>query len=365
MQIAVFLTGAFAVVGGVHTFNRALLWALDGLAARHDWNVNVFSLQDGPDLQREAAPYMPSGRSRLTGFSGSRQRFALSASVAARHAQSTIIGHKNFLPLAPLLGGTRKLLVVHGIEAWSRLGWLHRAGLRDVSAILSVSNFTARTMAAANGLSERKFVHFPNTLDPFYAADGNYRPERTRLGLPDGPMALTVSRLDISERYKNIDLVIQAMPEVMKAVPEAFYVIVGEGADRARLEDVARQCGVSERVFFTGRVSDSDLSAYHLASDLFVLPSLKEGFGIVFLEAMHYGKACIGAHAGGISEVIEDGHTGFLVGTSTPEPLANAIVRLLSDANLRCEFGRKGQQRLEQEFSREAFRNRLEAILCS
>jgi phosphatidyl-myo-inositol dimannoside synthase len=364
MQIAVFLTGAFAVIGGVHTFNRALLWALDALAARHDWQVDVFSLLDGGDLQREARPYMPSGRTRFTGFSGSKGRFAVSASLAARQAHATILGHRNFLPLAPLLGETRRLLIVHGIEAWHKLSRLQRAGLGNISTFLSVSDFTARTMAAANGLSKQKFVRFPNTLDPFYAADCTSNPARASLGLPTGPMMLTVSRLDLSERYKNIDLVVRAMPEVIRQVPGAFYVIVGEGADRPRLEALARQHGVAERVFFTGRVSDSDLSAYHQTSDLFVLPSLKEGFGIVFLEAMYYGKACIGAHAGGIPEVIDDGHTGLLVGTDTPEPLAQSIIRLLCDSKLRCEFGRNGRQRLQQEFSREAFCARLEAILC-
>ncbi len=365
MQIAVLLTGAFAVIGGVHTFNRALLWALDGLAEQHEWNLNVFSLLDGNDFSREARPYMPSGRARLTGFSGSRRRFALSASLGARQADVTLIGHKNFLPLAPFLGRTRKLLVVHGIEAWRKLNWLESAGVRDISTFLSVSDYTAHTMAATNGLDEQKFVRFPNTLDPFYAADCNSNSERASLGLPAGPMVLTVSRLDLSEQYKNIDLVVRAMPEVIRQVSGAFYVIVGDGGDRPRLEKIARELDIAEHVFFTGRVSESDLSAYYQTCDLFVLPSLKEGFGIVFLEAMYYGKACIGAPAGGVPEVIVDGQTGFLVETDSTEPLIKATVRLLSDKKLGCQFGCQGRLRLQKEFSRESFQSRLEAILCS
>jgi glycosyltransferase involved in cell wall biosynthesis len=298
------------------------------------------------------------------GFSGSKRRFAISASLAARRARLTIVGHSHFLPLMPFLGGTRKLLIVHGIEAWQKLSCLHRAGLGNISTFLSVSDFTARTMALTNGLDEDKFVRFPNTLDPFYAANCTGDPKRASLGLPAGRMVLTVSRLDSSEGYKNIDLVIRAMPEVIRQVPEAFCVIVGDGTDRSRLEGIARQHGIAEHVYFTGRVSDTDLSAYYQTSDLFVLPSTMEGFGIVFLEAMYYGKPCIGAQAGGVPEVIEDGHTGLLVGTDTPEPLAQSIIRVFSDNKLCCEFGRHGHQRLQQEFSREAFRSRLEAVLC-
>jgi phosphatidylinositol alpha-1,6-mannosyltransferase len=363
MQIAVFLTGAFAVLGGIHTFNRALIWALDSLAARHEWNVNIFSLLDGSESPQEGSSYMPSGRTRFTGFSGSRGRFAVAGTLAARQAHTTIIGHKNFLPLAPVLGRSRKLLIVHGIEVWRRLNLAERIGVREIATFLSVSDFTARRMAAANGLDSHRFVRFPNTLDPFYGLGQCTIPDRAALHLPSGPMLLSVSRLDRSERYKNIDLVIQAMPALLRKVPDAFYVVVGDGEDRSRLEQIARQASVAERVFFVGRVSDAHLPAYYQNSDLFVLPSTKEGFGIVFLEAMYYGKACIGAHAGGIPEVIQDGHTGLLVDVATPEHLAQAMIRVLSDNKVRCEFGCRGRERLQREFSREAFRKRLELAL--
>jgi glycosyltransferase involved in cell wall biosynthesis len=108
------------------------------------------------------------------------------------------------------------------------------------------------------------------------------------------------------------------------------------------------------------------LPSYYENCDLFVLPSTREGFGIVFLEAMHHGKACIGARAGGVPEVIRDGATGVLVdpsklATQVPE----AILRLLNDPALRKNMGANGRAHLDANFSFDRFRDRLEQILCS
>jgi len=108
------------------------------------------------------------------------------------------------------------------------------------------------------------------------------------------------------------------------------------------------------------------LPSYYESCDLFVLPSTKEGFGIVFLEAMYHSKACIGARAGGVPEVIRDGDTGILVdpsklATEVPE----AILRLLNDPALCKTMGERGRKELESNFSFSRFRDRLEQVLCS
>ena len=94
---------------------------------------------------------------------------------------------------------------------------------------------------------------------------------------------LAVTRLVSTEDYKRIDLVIKAMPAILRHVPDAFCVVVGHGGDRSRLERLAQETNVADRVIFTGFVADELLPSYYDACDLFVLPSLREGFGIVFL----------------------------------------------------------------------------------
>jgi glycosyltransferase involved in cell wall biosynthesis len=118
-----------------------------------------------------------------------------------------------------------------------------------------------------------------------------------------------------------------------------------------------------DKVIFTGWVSDNLLPSYYQACDVFALPSLKEGFGIVFLEAMYYAKPCIGARAGGIPEVIEDGKTGFLAEPGDANALADSLSNLLRNATLRREMGRVGQERFEREFSFRKFHERLDNVV--
>jgi glycosyltransferase involved in cell wall biosynthesis len=99
------------------------------------------------------------------------------------------------------------------------------------------------------------------------------------------------------------------------------------------------------------------------ACDLFVLPSAGEGFGIVFLEAMHYGKPIIAASSGATSEVVKDGESGLLVEYGNVEQLTEAIVALSLDTGLRARMGRTGSERLHQLFSFDSFKCRLREIV--
>lgn len=312
-----------------------------------------------------ADSYLPSGLSEVRGFSGNRIQFSWFACRTSRSSDIVIIGHANLLPLCHLMNGSFKCLVAHGIEVWKELSRVQKLGATHMNRILCVSGHTKREMMRLNGLAEDRFCLFPNTMDPSYARDGSVKVGREILGLPEGPMLLSVSRLAPSERYKNIRTVIQSLPTVLQQVPDAFYVIVGDGSERKVFEDLAHGMGLQAKVFLPGSVSHELLPSYYAACDIFVLPSVKEGFGIVFLEAMYHGKACIGANAGGIPEVVHDGTTGLLVQESDiPTHLPQAILRLLTDQALRKSMGERGRSELESKFSFAQFRERLEQILC-
>ena len=287
----------------------------------------------------------------------------------ARRATTAIIGHVNFCPVLPLMKmsapAVYSVLVAHGIEVWKPLPALQRWGVRRLDEILTVSDFTRDEMLLHNQINGLAFTTFPDTLDPFYGgADIATGDPRALLHLPPGPMLLSVSRLHQTEFYKRIDLILEAMPAVLKQAPDTFLVVVGEGSDRARLQRLAAQLRIDDRVKFTGRVSERELPLYYQACDMFVLPSLKEGFGIVFLEAMQYGKPCIGARAAAVPEVIVDGETGLLAAPGDPRSLELAIMTLIADEPSRLMMGRAGLRRLESNFSFDMFRHRLEEVLC-
>jgi phosphatidylinositol alpha-1,6-mannosyltransferase len=363
-KIVVLVTSAFGGIGGIETFNRALIAALDQLASQHNWSVQVLSLLDGEDLPG-AHRYVQSGSVKVWGFSGNRVQFAFSAVCASRDADVAIIGHVNLAPLALLMNSSFKCSIAHGIEVWKTLPWLKRLSISRIHRILSVSAYTQRQMMAHNNLEEDRFCIFPNTLDPLAPARRT-KLDRSTMGLPQGHMLLSVSRLASSETYKNIRWVIESMPAVMAQVPDTFYVIVGDGAQRSTFEELARDMGLADKVFLPGVVSDEHLPSYYENCDLFVLPSTKEGFGIVFLEAMLHGKACIGARAGGVPEVIRDGDTGLLADPlNLPMQIPEAILRLLHDPALRRTMGTNGRASLGESFSFGRFRERLEQILCN
>jgi phosphatidylinositol alpha-1,6-mannosyltransferase len=146
-------------------------------------------------------------------------------------------------------------------------------------------------------------------------------------------------------------------------VPETVYMIVGDGDDRERLEELAKKNGMSGRVIFTGVVSDEELIGFYKRCDVFLMPSRQEGFGIVFLEAMAFEKPVIGGNHGGTPEVIVDNETGFLVEHGDVDALADRIIRLLLDEELCQRMGRAGRRRVEENYTFDPFRQRLISFL--
>jgi phosphatidyl-myo-inositol dimannoside synthase len=364
MRILLLLTSVFGLTGGVHTFNRALIKAADDLAKEFGLEVTAFSLLDGDIPVQVAADYMPSGYTRYRGFKANRREFATATFLAGWRAERVVFGHVNFSSLACAMPKPFKSLVVHGIDVWRPLSTLQKLGISQMREILSVSEYTQEALVHFNGMPPVQFRVLPDTLDPFYPRMADRIRPASELGLPRGHMMLAVTRLTTTEAYKRIDLVIRAMPAILQHVTDAFFVVVGSGEDRSRLEKIAQEMSVSDRVVFTGFVADDLLPSYYDACDLFVLPSLKEGFGIVFLEAMYHSKACVGAIAGGIPEVIKDGRTGLLARPASVDSFVQCVVRLLGNDQERDAMGRRGKERLEREFSYENFRARLERVLC-
>jgi glycosyltransferase involved in cell wall biosynthesis len=365
VKVLLGLTDLFDARGGIQTFNRSLVKALDKIAEERGWNVAVLVLNDRGD-NNLADRYLNPERTQYRSFKRHKLSFAASMVREALNASIVILGHVNF---ASLIVGLRLLrprlkmfLAVYGIDVSKRLSILQRYGVRRVNRILSISASTRSQMVSRNGLDDARFDIVPCTLEPLYGKD-EITKSREELSLPLGKMILTVSRLEPSEHYKRIDLVIEAMPSVLKEVPNTFHVIVGDGSDRQRLEEMAENAGVRDKVYFVGHINDEMLPSYYRACDLFVLPSTREGFGIVFLEAMYCAKPCIGARAGGVPEVIQDGKTGLLAEPDETEALTERLIYLLKNDELCQEMGKAGKQRLDREFSFEMFRSRLQSVL--
>ena len=165
------------------------------------------------------------------------------------------------------------------------------------------------------------------------------------------------------ERYKGHDEFLECWPEVIANVPAAQLVVAGLGNEVPRLQEKARALGVVASVLFCGFLPADALTAVWDRVALFAMPSAREGFGLVYLEAMRAGRPCIGSTSNAAGDIIVDGETGLLVDRSDRSALAGAIVGLLEDAPRRLAMGEAGRRRYLAEFTADRFAGRLYDIL--
>jgi len=154
-----------------------------------------------------------------------------------------------------------------------------------------------------------------------------------------------VARLEPEKGHPTL---LQAWPAVLRAVPNAALLVVGEGSRYAELERLAASLRIAHRVVFTGR--RDDVPSVTAALDVAVLPSYREAQGLSILEAMALSRPVVASRVGGIPEVIEDGVSGLLVPPRDPEALAGAIIRLLKDHPYADMIGRAGHDVVHERF---------------
>lgn len=215
------------------------------------------------------------------------------------------------------------------------------------------SNFTKeRIISKFNIPSDKIFVLYPGVdtkkFHPHECID-----LKNRLNLNQKKILLTIGRLD--ER-KGHDMVLRALPEIIKKIPNIMYLIVGHGKGEPRLNNIIKELKLSEYVKFTGKISDSELVDYYNICDIFIMPNREleggdtEGFGMVFLEANACGKVVIGGRCGGAIEAIEDGISGLLVNPYSTEDIASKTISLLKDELITKQMGEAGLKRAVNDF---------------
>lgn len=361
------LPGAFSGYGGIEMYNRQLVRAFLELGQERGFAVEALVLNDATEDVDDR--YIPATAAAPLGFRRRRLAFAMAAVRRALRGQPdlVVLGHLNFARLEPFLrASARRTLywyVVHGVEAWGPLPGSLTRRLSAADAVLSVSEYTKAILAKGAGLPVERVKLLANALDAVWQRQYEPRPEALARR-PDGrPKLLTVARLAASERYKGVDAVIRALPELRKQFAGIRYEVVGGGDDRPRLEGLARELGVDDLVVFRGRLWPDELAEAYRDCTLYVMPSSHEGFGIVFLEAALFGKPAIGGRHGGTPEVIQDGVTGFLVDREDVGGLTSALERLLQSEDLRDRLGAAARERLRSRFEYSAFKRGLTRLL--
>ncbi len=237
--------------------------------------------------------------------------------------------------------------------------WTLRHILGDSAGIIAISAWTSEL---ANSVMREAGVALPPPVaaidlgtDPaFFRPDRDTGSLRRRFALGNAPLLLTVARL---VPHKGQDTVIRTLPLLGTDVR---YLVVGTGDDVARLQTMAREAGIADRVIFAGALSDDEIAEAHATADVYVGLSREEGvqaegFGIAFLEAAASGTPSVAGNSGGVSSAVRDGEMGILVPPADPAAAAAAIRRLLDDRALREAMGRAARCAVETHYNWDRF----------
>ncbi len=349
------LTG-MNIDGGIAVVSRCIARALDesidrGELARAD---RVLFL-DAP----ESAPLRPRrGRQYLS--RGSKLRFVRQLWWSDLRFRPDLVffdltglARTVHLPL-PGFPPRRYAIFAHGIELDGAQNDSRGRAIRGAWRVLANSEFTAKGLRTQFPEVADRIRVTPLCIDParveFWESLG--RP-RTK---PENPIALIVGRMWAEERGKGHDQLLDIWPEVQSQVPGATLWVVGEGDDRARLEEKARKLGLAEHIRFWGRVTEEKLCVLYGTAAVFAMPSRQEGFGLVYAEAMWHGIPCIGSTADAAGQVICDGETGLLVPYDDRPALGEALVRILRDSDYCARLGEAAARRARDDFGYDRFK---------
>jgi glycosyltransferase involved in cell wall biosynthesis len=321
--------------GGIQRYMKMIL----RIAEAHRQPCDVLSVIDNADAPtKDVLAYF--------GCGGNKLRYCFEAVRFALHGKTrrVIVGHVGLLPVAWILrmvGFTEEYtLVLHGIEAWQRLNWTQRLAARGAKSVIATTNYTAREFCYFNGIDHARCMVIP--------LSGDIQSRQFDRSAPARELRLmTVSRLSAADRYKGFDCLLASVCRGLERGLPITLQIVGSGDDLERLQDVANSLGIQDVLRFRGSLTDAELEQVCSESHVFVMPSKKEGFGIVYLEAMATGLPCIGANHGGVPEVIEHGKSGFLVEYDDAEQIVGYLRALLESPELYGSLSRGARRRAE------------------
>lgn len=245
-------------------------------------------------------------------------------------------------------GWTRGLLAIQA-------GW-ERKNVARADRVLVTSRYCAGVVERRYRVPSAKIAVVPEPID--LEEWQKYFARAPRLPSVH-PIILSVARLYPRKRLEDL---LEAMSRLRDRLPAVQLRIVGGGPERDRLLSLHAALGLGETVLFLGEVSRARLAAEYMNADCFCLPSVQEGFGIVFLEAMAAGLPVVACRAAAVPEVVPDGAAGLLVTPRSPGELADALEEVLTDSRHRKELGEAGRRRAAEFSAPRVARRFLDAV---
>jgi glycosyltransferase involved in cell wall biosynthesis len=264
---------------------------------------------------------------------------------------------------------TKILLQAHGIEVWGKQSLIKKLFLKNADLVLPVSQFTKANLLKHQGLENEKCMIFHNSLDPYFNTDKNIVIENTlierhQLNAKDF-ILVTLTRLVSTEKYKGYDKVIAALAQIKITNPNFKYLILGkyDDSEYRRVTALIAKLDLSQQIILCGYIADEEISSYFNLANLFVMPSQKEGFGIVFIEAMACGLPVVAGNVDGSVDALMNGELGILIDPNQERELIEAITHYQSHPLSHQPELLK--QLVNQNFGYPAYKNNLKKLLLN
>lgn len=286
-------------------------------------------------------------------FGGSRARFLLANQIAgltASHFLYDFAGSARAHFFNRVL--SRPYAVwVHGAEAWEGARSDYLRVMRRARTVFTSSRFTRDKANRLHGGFESAKVCWPATLED----------EPAEIAPPSGPPSVLIMAV-MGQHYKGQDFLIDAWPHVVRKVPDARLLITG-GWYGTQIENAARRSPAAANIDVLGFIPEDELAGLWRRATVYAMPSMGEGFGLVYVEAMRHGRPVIASTQDAGCEVNRHGITGFNVDRNDRSALVQALIALLADPALARRMGDAGRDLWASEFRYSRFRARFAPML--
>ena len=269
-------------------------------------------------------------------------------------------------------GVVRTVALTHGHEVWWARVFPFNLLLRRIGSTVDVLTYLGEftRSAISKGLTAKaqaSMVKIAPGIDVEHFIPTDATVLRNSLGLSDKKVIVSVGRL---VHRKGQDHLIEAMPEILKSIPQAHLLLVGEGPYREHLQTLVKKYNLEASVTFIGRIQYKDLPSYICVGDIFAMPSRSrlmglevEGLGIVYLEASSCGLPVLAGDSGGAPDALVQNETGLVVNGTDDQQIAKAAIKLLTNIELSKKMGLAGRQWIIDKWRWEIWSKDFEKLL--
>ncbi|SEO24145.1 Glycosyltransferase involved in cell wall bisynthesis [Mucilaginibacter gossypiicola] len=367
-KVILFTLQTFSTTGGIQKMTRTLGHSLHRASKINKWDFELWSAYDKQhDLMEQ---YLPAANFKAFGIN--RINFVLKTAGNTANPDVAILSHINLAVIGLIIKfinpKCRLWLVAHGIEVWRPLSFLQRLMLKRCDNVICVSNYTKQQMISRHNLNAGKCIVLNNAIDPFMRLPNTFaKPQNLlkRYGLNDDDFILfSLTRLASTEQYKGYDHVISVLESLKSKFPQIKYVLSGkyDSQEYIRIKKMITEHNVSDNVILTGFINEAELTEHFLLADLFVLPSKKEGFGIVFIEALACGLPVICGNADGSIDAIRNGELGEAIDPDNLNELNEAIIRHMQK-HITADSRKNLQKKCVSHFNEHDYMTKLEQLI--